>query len=215
LSYHPYAKFSQLNLSELTNDHFSFHIKRLIKLGLIEKNPEGHYELTLKGKEFIGTIDFSSNQEEKRAKNNVMVVLTKDFDGETKYLIQKRLRHPYYGYSGMITVRIKKGEHYENVAGRLLFEQTGVNSKLKLVSIKHRIDYIKDKLVEDIVFFIFKGKLAKGEISALGINGENYWLSIPEIQAMDKVFPDTVTILEMASRNGLSFVEESSEVEEF
>jgi len=54
------ARFKELNTTNLTTDHFTFHVNKLIKDGLISKNPEGDYVLTTKGKEFANRLEAAS-----------------------------------------------------------------------------------------------------------------------------------------------------------
>ena len=48
------SRFTDLNIKDLTSDHFSYHIKSLIEMGLVCKTPEGLYELTEKVKSLQG-----------------------------------------------------------------------------------------------------------------------------------------------------------------
>ena len=51
LLFKPKARFSDLKKVDITNDHFTFHIKQLIKEGLVFKTNK-RYSLTDEGKEF-------------------------------------------------------------------------------------------------------------------------------------------------------------------
>jgi len=51
------TRFTDLKYSkEIPNDHFSFHLKRLLKLNLVCKI-DNLYKLTIKGTEIAGRID--------------------------------------------------------------------------------------------------------------------------------------------------------------
>ncbi|HVX92596.1 MAG TPA: hypothetical protein VHA74_00595, partial [Candidatus Dojkabacteria bacterium] len=102
LLYHPNARFTDLNLTGLTNDHFSYHINTLIKLGFVDKN-KGRYSLSLSGKKFAGLIDKDNAQLEKQAKIGVFVILEREFKGKKQYIWQKRMKEPYFGYYGFFT----------------------------------------------------------------------------------------------------------------
>jgi len=56
LVYKPNARFRDLNTTELTNDQFTFHLKKLLQDGYVEKMEDG-YKLTNKG------LLYSSNLE--------------------------------------------------------------------------------------------------------------------------------------------------------
>ncbi len=57
LLFNPEARFSDLNMEHLPTDQFTFHLKRLMELELIEKINQNHYHLTLSGKEYAGRFD--------------------------------------------------------------------------------------------------------------------------------------------------------------
>jgi predicted MarR family transcription regulator len=71
------ARFSDLNITKMTNDHFTFHIRKLIKLELISKTKSSKYELTIKGKEFANRFDTDTATVEKQAKIGVLIIMTK------------------------------------------------------------------------------------------------------------------------------------------
>ena len=76
LLFKPLAKFSDLNVTSLTNDHFTFHIKRLVDLGLVIKNGHG-YTLTISGKEYANRMDTQALLIEKQAKVAIKPVIIK------------------------------------------------------------------------------------------------------------------------------------------
>src|SRR5689334_2170281 len=89
------ARFSELNAEELTNAHFSFHINALLKEKLIEKSASGEYQLSQKGKQIV-------MRSEKQGTISVLLVIVDETQDPHKVLIQKRLRHPYFGFYGFV-----------------------------------------------------------------------------------------------------------------
>ena len=64
LLFNPTARFSELNIKGLSNDHFSYHINTLIEQGYVRKTDRG-YSLTNQGKEFANRMDTDQVQIEK------------------------------------------------------------------------------------------------------------------------------------------------------
>ncbi|HEY1074642.1 MAG TPA: NUDIX domain-containing protein, partial [Patescibacteria group bacterium] len=129
LLYKPEARFSELNVTNLTSDHFNFHIQQLIHAALVEKSEGAKYKLTSSGKEFANRFDTDTPNNitiEKQAKIGVAVCCVDTQDGEIKYLLQQRLKQPYYGYWGCMTGKIKWGESVYETAKRELEEEMGV-----------------------------------------------------------------------------------------
>lgn len=211
------ARFSELNVEGLTNDHFTFHIKRLIEQGLVEKQEGGSYELTPKGKEHANRLDADSKEIkiEKQAKIGGLTVAVKEKEGKTKYLIQKRLKQPFYGFHGFVTGKIKWGEKLKKGAARELKEETGLEAdKLELRGVEHKLDYSKEgEVLEDKFFYIFKATELEGDFKEDFEGGENRWLTQREIKNLDKKYEDVLKILSTVKTPELEFFETISEVD--
>lgn len=202
------ARFSELNKTELTNDHFTFHINQLIDLNLIEKNKNNQYQLTPKGKEFANRMDTDKVSIEKQAKVSVCIVCTRKNKGIQEFLIQRRLKHPYYNFHGLVTGKIHWGETVLETARRELKEETGLTGKLRFVGIEHKMDYSADgKMLEDKFFFIFKGEEMKGTFIENFEGGKNIWYSENEVKKLPLLFKDVIQIIEVVKKASTKFFE--------
>ena len=95
----PGMTFSEMNTEGVSSDQFTFHVKQLMKTGLVIKQDDGSYDLTTVGKEAANRLDIDSGAEvqvERQAKIGVLVVPVREKDGKTEYLVQKRLKQPFY-----------------------------------------------------------------------------------------------------------------------
>ncbi len=199
------AKFSELNLS---NDHFTFHINQLLSLSLVEKNLNGHYQLTTPGKEFANRMDTEKVVMEKQAKIGVLLVCIRKRGGKVEFLIHQRLKQPYFGFYGFHTGKIRWGETIEEAASRELQEETGFTAKVTLVGIKHKMDYSKDNnLLEDKYFYTFRCTICKGVLQENFEGGRNLWLTKDEIRKLPNLFDGIEGTLQMAEKAKLSFSE--------
>lgn len=193
------ARFKELNTTDLSTDHFTFHVNKLLKDGLIGKNPEGVYILTTKGKEFANRLDTEKEIIERQPKAGVVVSCLQIENGEKKFLVQQRLKQPYFGYHGIVSGKIRWGESIVETAKRELKEETGlVAKKINLVGIEHKSDYDKNgKLLEDKIFFIFLGFLPQGQLIKEFKGGKNFWMTKNEVQKLDKVFDDVSQVVKL------------------
>lgn len=210
LMFKPEAKFSDLNTGGVSSDHFTFHVKKLLELGLIEKTGEGLYRLTAPGKEFTNRFDTDVKHIvlERQAKIGVSIVCTRERTGKTEYLIQQRLKQPYYGFYGFVTGKVRWGESVHETAMRELEEETGLSATLDLVAVEHKMDYSKEAdLLEDKYFFIFKGTSAKGEFTEQFEGGRNAWFSREEVKKLPDVFGDVEEILDVIMEGVFTFIE--------
>lgn len=212
------ARFSELNTENISNDHFSFHIKKLVELEFIIKNEGGEYTLTTSGKELANRLDTDAIKIgiERQGKIGVLVVCTHEENGEKKYLIQQRLKQPYFGYFGFITGKVKRGEKIGETAARELEEEAGVTADLDLVGIKHKIDCSpENELLEDKYFFVFHGKYKSGELKESFEGGKNQWMTEQQITKIPKLMGAVMESIEMSQNSTLTFSEREHIVEEF
>jgi ADP-ribose pyrophosphatase YjhB (NUDIX family) len=213
----PAARFSQLNVDKIPNDHFSFHLKKLLEEGLIIKRENEKYELTPKGKEFANRMDTDTAKIERQAKIGVAVIAVRKKRKQIWYLVQKRLKHPYYGYWGAVTGKVRWGDTAGETAIRELAEETGLKaSTAKLVGIEHKQDYDPSgKILEDKFFLIFRVDKFSGKLRQNFEGGENYWLTKKEIGKLPEVFPDVGIILKIIGNKYVKFMEEKYKVEKY
>lgn len=204
------ARFRDLNITKLSTDHFTFHLKQLIETGIIEKTQKGTYRLTAKGKEFANRFDTEKVALEKGAKPSVLVVAVKKEQNATKYITQQRLKHPFYGYRGFISGKLRWGEKVSEAAARELMEETGLAGKLEFVGIEHKMDYNHQtgEILEDKFFYIVKATETAGKLIESFEGGKNSWLSEKEIFADKKLFEDVPKILKGVKSGNFFFLED-------
>ena len=209
LLFGPEVSFSKLlKGTQLTSDHFSFHLNKLTGLGLIKKTKKGGYCLTIKGKEFANRFDTQKKIVEKQAKLGVLIVCVKNQKGVTQYLIQQRLKQPYYGFWGFISGKISWGETTKETAARELKEEAGLSANMKFLGIEHKMDYSQKKeLLEDKYFYIFRAEKPKGNLRKSFKGGKNVWKTYKEIAALKNLFKDVKDIVAVVDRNRLAFSE--------
>ncbi|MDP2860231.1 MAG: NUDIX domain-containing protein [bacterium] len=211
LLFTPKARFSRLNTAALSTDHFSFHLKRLVNEGLIEKT-EGKYRLTLTGKEFAGRLDTETATLEKQAKVDVLIGVAEN----DKFLIQQRLKEPYFGFHGFITGKIRRGETVFETASREVLEETGLTAKIILAGVKHKMDYDKEKgLLDDKFFFVIRAENPKGKLMEKFEGGRNFWATEKEIASLSPLFDGMEEAIEILKSKNLVFLERKYTVSGF
>jgi 8-oxo-dGTP pyrophosphatase MutT (NUDIX family) len=183
------AGFAKLQKpTKLTSDHFKFHIKRLVELGYVEKLPEGDYRLTTVGKEYANKLDTDSRTLERQPKCAVILVVERPGNqGETQFLVQERLKHPYFGFWGFPGGKIRWGETIVQAAARELHEETGLSADLthKGVYHEHVIEKESSRLLEDKIFHVFHGGNIQGELVPSFDSGNNAWMTLPQVLAKE------------------------------
>lgn len=219
LLFTPEAGFAELQKpTDLDSDHFKFHIAKLVDLGLVDKIAKGRYKLSQKGKEYANRLDTESNTVEKQPKVSVIINgwRTRENSQDTEYLVQQRLKNPYYGYWARIGGKIGWGETILEAAARELVEETGLTATLEVVGLLHKMDYAKetDTMLEDKLFFLVRARDFEGSLIQDFEGGRNEWLTLDEIKKQPKVFQGLTELPGEYTGDNFSFIERKYEYDE-
>lgn len=194
----PDARFSDLNIQGVTSDLLTYHINKLVQLGFVAKETDKNsdstvYKLTTKGKRYINTIDTETTKQERFGKRGVLlraVRYNEELD-DFEYLCNKRLKHPFYGYYGFHTGKIREGETIIQTARREFLEETGLKIvDFEFVGINHLITFNENKeFLRDIYFYIFNIYKNSGELVDNIEDGvKNIWVTEQRLKTL-KTFP--------------------------
>lgn len=182
------ATFSELQkISDLDSDHFKFHLKRLVDLEYVDKKDVG-YSLSVRGKEYANKLDTDNNEIERQPKSAVILVIEKTEDGVKKYLVQERLKHPFYGFWGFASGKVRWGETILHTAKRELVEETGLSGNFTHRGIYHEqvLQEHTDTIIEDKIFHIMFSDNTNGVLKYEFEGGRNAWMTMPEIRLKEK-----------------------------
>lgn len=209
LLFHPQATFATLQKqTAMSSDHFNFHVQKLVDLGLVEKVARGTYTLTPKGKEHANKLDTDSNTVERQPKAAVLMVIEKQVDGRALYLIQERLKQPFYGFWCCPSGKIRWGETIIDAAERELLEETGLRATHRFAGIYHELVYEQESgdQLEDKIFFVIHCTDTNGSILESFEGGRNVWMTREEASKKSKIFTSFDLEIDMVA-GGETFVE--------
>lgn len=189
LLYTPEAGFAELNSTELSNDHFTFHIKRLLKEGLILKNREQKYTLSKKGLEIAGRIDLEKLNIIRQPKVGISlcilkrIPLKKDSFENNKILVGKRLHNPLKGKISLYTEKVRLGERLIKTAQRCLKRETKlIAQKYELAGTTRFLKKTDDNItVIDVVLHYFIVSELIGSLSKKTKVSENKWYTVKKL----------------------------------
>ncbi len=211
LLFRPHAGFAELQKpTGLSSDNFTFHIKRLTELGYIERESKGKYALTPRGKEYANKLDTDNNTIERQPKVAVILVIEREGKEGLEYLIQQRLKHPYFEFWGCPTGKIRWGETIMECAARELEEETGLTADHAYGGIYHEHVFQKEsgEMLEDKIFHVIHCTNTKGKMTEYFEGGRNEWMTREKALAEEKVFTSFDIELDIV-RNDKKLVEKT------
>ena len=192
LLFMPTARFAELQkASGLESDHVKFHIKQLVKLGYINKIGNA-YQLSVIGKEYANKLDTDAGVIERQPKVAVLLVV-EQYNPKThmvEYLLQKRLKHPYFGFWGAPTGKVRWGETLLDAATRELKEETGLTGTFEYRGIYHeRVRHQETgEIIEDKLFQLMFCDRFSGKLQVEFDGGYNAWRTLEDMALEPKKY---------------------------
>lgn len=191
---------SLMQPTDHTSDTFKFHLRKLVKMGYVTKLDTGEYQLTVSGKEYANTLDEQKRMPKKQPKLAVMLLVTRQSNNETEYLLYKRKVNPFYGYWTAMTDAVLWGESFEAAALKRLKKHAGYEADFHLnsmVRIRNTIDTASEP-AEDILFAVMESTNLHGDPHSQYAGGVPEWLTISELLKQPSYFPSLLTIIKNA-----------------
>lgn len=183
LLYVPALRYMQVKPDDVENNQFDFHLDQVVRLGYVNKLPDGSYGLTAAGKDFTNRMDSEQVAMPKQAKIGVVMCGMRDTGPEREFLIYTRTKHPFYGCQGFMSAKIKYGESVMEAATRELLEESGLSGEGVPVVLKHYRVYAADKttVLEDKFQFFCRFINPTGEV-VNSEEGKNEWVAESKLE---------------------------------
>jgi predicted transcriptional regulator len=177
------ASFTEMNTQDISNDHFNFHLKQLLKEVLIEKS-ESKYKLTPKGLEEAGRIDIESSNLISQPKISITLGVFRNNDSEV--LVLERTRAQSLGQYAWLDRKWRMGNSIKQEVDSLLKQEANLQSDNYIFSgATHVMKKTNGKIEIDVVLLNFKISDPKGELLTESKDGINQWFKISEIKKVE------------------------------
>ncbi len=208
-------RFAQINTRAFSSDQFSYHLRQLLKYGLVEKSEDGIYNLSVNGRSRSVLLDTKSNQFIEQGFVACRVILAREHDGRRQYLMQYRTKVPYTGNIAEPGGKILFGEDVLVAAGRNMLKETGLTCAMQLCGLVHFKDEYLGRIVQDKFFFVVWATEPHGELLAKGETGENVWMTLDEIEANPKTHQGVTDMIALAEGGAFGFIEQTHVMDEY
>jgi ADP-ribose pyrophosphatase YjhB (NUDIX family) len=116
-------RFSQLQPSQIPNNTFSYHLKKLQQSGYVMLHADG-YIATRKA---LKTLQYDGPSSKRTSAPVIITVLYITNDAGEVLLLQRNTQ-PFVGWYGLPSGLVHQGEHLEQAAMRELFEKTTIKA---------------------------------------------------------------------------------------
>jgi 8-oxo-dGTP pyrophosphatase MutT (NUDIX family) len=170
-------RYSELQLEDIPNDLFNYHLQHLVQKGFVDRKSEG-YALSPVGIKYVADPYPVNDAVKSLFKINVIAIVSRVRNKKIEILNQMRASNPSYGKVGVIGGVVLKGEGIEAAATRKLEQETGLNAEFRLVGCERRIMYTSGALFSDVMFPITYADAYSGELEIDTTYGHNLWVPI-------------------------------------
>ncbi len=157
----PELRYSQLKPKHIESNHFMYHLKALIREGMVEKKDNGRYSLTMEGKLYADQVNLKTLKVRRQPK---IVTLVAVQNSKGQWLLYKRKHQPLINQIGFPYGKLHLGETVQEAAERELMEKTGMTCKLTHKGDGYIIIHEENEPVSQICFHLFYGRNPKGKM---------------------------------------------------
>lgn len=199
-------RFSELKPDEIENKLFTYHLKKAMAAGFVEKDEEGLYRLTPEGRR-VGVGAFRSHHMSiDRAYSILLLVVRRKSDGA--WLLTRRQTHPLFGRSGFMHVAPHANAEAPERARQECKDKTGLDGEFTVCGSGFFRYYDGDELESFTHFTLLKCDDVRGELSQNNELAEYFWDTEPDFEA-EGMLPNMPMLKDMYQSQRLQFVEKT------
>ena len=200
LSEHQQLRFSDMNTEGYPSDQFSYHVRHMIKNGLIEKVDDKNYSLTRSGRRHLLTFDSKVDAYMEQGLIGIRAIITRETKQGEEILIQRRYREPHLGQFVLPGGRVRFGEPVHEAVQRVVYSENGISGTYQLLGVRHIIEETERDALQDKYFFVFKATSITGNLELSGPTGTNQWILMSDLEKDDNLLHGLLDLTAM--RNG-------------
>jgi ADP-ribose pyrophosphatase YjhB (NUDIX family) len=209
-------RFAQINTESWPSDQLAYHLRQLIKYELVDKSEDNVYGLSVAGRSRAVMFDARTQRFIEQGFVAVRIVLVRQRQGVTEYLMQRRVPVPYKGYLSEPGGKVLFGEDVLAAAKRNMLTETGLTCDLELCGLVHFKDEYQGNIVQDKFFFVVRASNPRGELLSTNPAGtEQFWLTLDQIKADPKTHQGVTDMIALAEAGPFGFLEQTHVVTEY
>jgi len=171
-------KFSELKPDDIENKLFTYHLKKTIAAGYVEKSEDGLYKLTAEGRRLGYQAVKSERYILNKAYSVLFLIVRRKADGA--WLLFTRSIHPLQGYKTFVVGTPVAEQTAVETAQRDLAAKTGLHGTFHPLGGGFYHVYKDDELESYTNFSLLVCEDATGELNPQDPNGSYEWIVEPD-----------------------------------
>jgi len=199
-------RFSQLKPDFLENKLFTYHLKKVMLAGYVQKNEDGTYTLTAEGKRLGLRVMEVSGIDVNQPHSVLFLVIRRRDDGA--WLLYKRGAHPLKDKIGFMHAVPEPEIKVTKTSARILKEKTGLSGEFKSLGGGYFRIYSEGALVSFTHFTLLVCEDSKGELNQSHEHAEYGWFNNPDFTS-NEMLPNMPVLVEKYQANKQFFIEET------
>lgn len=186
-------RFSQLKPDYIENKLFTYHLKKVVSAGYVDKNDAGAYTLTPKGKR-LGLRVMGTNQVDVNRPHSILfLVVRRKFD--EAWLLYKRGAHPLKDKIGFMHAVPEPEVSVLETSRRILKEKTGLQGKFMALGGGYFRMFRDGELESFTQFTLLICEEAVGQLEQTHEHAEYSWFEDPDFSSKE-MLPNMPVLVE-------------------
>jgi len=198
------ANFNKLKPAQVDPHLFVYHLEKLLQAGVIERTPEGLYQFTEQGRHAVASLHQGIGLHDAQINSYVVLMLRR---GE-KFLTVERIRTPFFGYCGFLSMHIDKQMPILARAVKFLADNAIKARQIELSLIVEVLykSVNTDTVAQHSLIYVVTGELEGNSFPETIDEGRLALLTEQELLAVEKGYSNTRDMIQLARSGNLSFV---------
>lgn len=204
LAFADQLRFGELKPDDIDNKLFTYHLKKVIAAGFVEKRDNGAYALTAEGRRVGKGARGKPSRFIDRAYSVLFLAIRRASDDT--WLLYRRRTQPLLGLAGFMHGQPTVTETCEETATRVCLEKTGLRGKFQVVGSGYFRVYRADEVESFTHFTLLSCDDIQGELIQRDELAEYWFVHDPDFSSSD-MLPSMTTLAGMCAGSLPRFVE--------
>lgn len=199
-------RFSDLKPDIIENKLFTYHLKKVLDAGYVQKDDEGLYSLTPEGRRLGVHVLETRNMLPVLADSVLFLVIRRATDNA--WLLYRRSTHPLKDKVGFMHAHPNAVQTSDETAAQICLEKTGLSGDFEALGGGYFRVYEGENLESFTHFTLMICDDIQGELTQVDDTAEYFWADKPDFTSSD-MLPNMPILVDLYQSGKPFFVEET------